>query len=129
MGHLIEVVVDDLTQINESVSLNLNRSIDINLYTRSVHNTQVSNVVFASLADNHELGFPQFLVVRDLIVVGFTFTDLEDTLSSIDRDLEVLEFLSIDCFECHVEFVGGSLIWEGLEAASLEVNFNTELNG
>ena len=43
-------------------------------------------------------------------MVGLTLSDLEDTLSTIDADLEIFELLSIDSLETHVEFVRGSLI-------------------
>ena len=66
---------------------------------------KIADVIFAVLADDHELGLPELLVVGDLVVVGLTFTDLEDSLSSIDGDLEVLELFGVDSFESHMKFV------------------------
>ena len=87
-------------------------------------NSKISNVVFTTLANNHELGLPELFVVRDLIVVGFSFTDLEDALGSIDGDLQALELFSVNSLEIHVQFVGCSLVRQGLEAASREVNLD-----
>ena len=86
--------------------------------------TQVSDVVFAILANDHELRFPEFLVVRDLVVVGLTFTDLEDTLRAIDGDLKILELFGIDGLEGHVKFVGGCLVGERFESAALQIDVN-----
>ena len=66
---------------------------------------KISNVIFTVLAHDHELGLPELLVVGDLVVVGLTFADLEDSLSSIDGDLEVLELFGVDGFESHMKFV------------------------
>ena len=73
--------------------------------------TKISDVIFAILAYNHKLGFPEFLVVRNLIVVGFTLTNFEHSLSAIDRNFEILEFFSVDAFKSHMKLVGCGLIW------------------
>jgi len=86
-----------------------------------VNNTQITNVVLAILADNHELGFPKFLVVRNLIMVSFTFTNLEDTMVTLERDLEILKLLSVNALKLHVEFVGSGLVRVSLKDASLQV--------
>lgn len=84
VGHLVEVVMNDFTKINQSVLLDLNLSVHVNLNTRGVDNTEITDEVFAVFADNHELRLPQLLVVGDLVVVGLTFTNFEDTLGSIN---------------------------------------------
>ena len=111
VGNFVEVIVYDLTQVDEGVILDLNRSIHIHLYARGVNNTEISNIIFSILADNHKLGFPKFLVVRNLIVVGFTLTNFEHSLSAIDRNFEILEFFSVDAFKSHMKLVGCGLIW------------------
>jgi len=84
VGHFVKVVMNNFAKINQSVLLDLNLSVHVNLDTRGVDNTEITDEVFAVLADNHELRLPQLLVVRDLVVVGLTFSNFEDTLSSID---------------------------------------------
>ena len=122
VSDLIKMVVDHLAKINQSILLDLDLSVHINLYSRGMDDTQVTDEVFAILTDNHELRFPQLLVVRDLVVIAFALTDLEDTLGTIDRDLQILELLSIDGLKLHVKFVRGSTVGQRLKSAALEVN-------
>ena len=122
MSDLIEVVVDHFTEINQGILLDLDLGVHIDLYSGGMDNTQVTDEVFAILADDHELGLPQLLIVRDLVVIAFAFTDLEDTLGTIDRDLQVLELLSVDSFKFHVKLVRGSTVGQRLKSAALEVN-------
>ena len=122
VSDLIEVVVDHFTEINQGILLDLDLGVHIDLYSGGMDNTQVTDEVFAILADDHELGLPQLLIVRDLVVIAFAFTDLEDTLGTIDRDLQVLELLSVDSFKFHVKLVRGSTVGQRLKSAALEVN-------
>ena len=83
--------------------------------------TQVTDEVLAILADNHELRLPQLLVVGDLVVIAFALTDLEDTLGTIDRDLQILELLGIDGLKLHVKLVRGGAVGQRLKSATLKV--------
>ena len=93
-----------------------------------MNNTEITNVVLAILADDHKLGLPKFLIVRDLVVVGFTFTDLENTLGTINRDFEIFELFGINSLKFHVQFVGSCAVWECLKSAALEVNRDLHLD-
>lgn len=92
-------------------------------------NTQITDVILAILANNHELGFPKLLVVRDLVVVTFTFTNLEYTLLAFERDLKILELFSVNTFKLHVELVSSSLVGVSLEYRSLQVRGCVKLVG
>lgn len=123
------MVVNNLTQIDKSILLDLDGRVHVNLYAGGVHDTQVAHEVLAVLADNHELRLPQLLVVGDLVVVGLTFTDLEDTLSTIDGNLELFELLSVHRLEFHMELVGGGLIRLRIKCSAAEVKAGLELRG
>ena len=84
MRYFIEVVVHDFTQVNERILLDLNVCVHVNLDSGSVHDAEITDEVLAVLADNHELRLPELLVVGDLVVVGFSLTDLEDALCAIN---------------------------------------------
>ena len=55
MSHFVKVVVDNLTQIYEHVLLDLHLSVLVDLDPGRVHNAQVSHVVLAIFANDHEL--------------------------------------------------------------------------
>jgi len=122
VSDLIEVIMNNLAQVNESVLLNLNLSDLVDLDAGSVDNTQVTNIVFAILADNHELGFPKFFVIRNLILVGLTFTNLVKTGVTINSDAQILDFFSIDSFKIQVQFVSGWGVRERVKRSTLEID-------
>ena len=122
MSDLIEVVVNHFTEINQGILLDLDLGVHIDLYSGGMDNTQVTDEVFAILADDHELRLPKLLVVGDLVMIAFALTNLEDTLGTINRDLQVLELLSIDGLELHVKLVRGGAVGQRLKSAALEVN-------
>ena len=70
-----------------------------------MNDAEISDEILSVFLDNHELAFPELLVVGDLVVVGLTFTDLEDTLRAVDGDTKVLKLFSVNGFEGHVELV------------------------
>jgi len=123
--NLIEMIMDYFTKINERILLDLNAGVHIHLYARGMHNTKITYVVLSILADDHELRFPKLLVVRDLIVIGFTFTNFEDTSGAIDRDLQVLELLGIDSLEFHMQFVGSCTLGKRFKGGSLKIDWDT----
>jgi hypothetical protein len=127
VSNLVEVVVHNFTKIDQRVLLNLNFSLLVDLNSRGVHDTQVTDEVLAVLADDHELAFPQLLVVRDLVVVGLTFADLENALGAINGNSEVLEFLSVNSLESHMKLVSSGLVWQGFEDSALQIALNLEL--
>jgi hypothetical protein len=99
VGDFVEVVVDNLTKVDEHILLNLNFSVLVDLYSGSVNDTQITHKVLSVLAHNHELRFPEFLVVGDLVVIGVTFTDLEDTRAAIKSDAETLDLFGVNSLE------------------------------
>jgi hypothetical protein len=103
VGNFVEVVVNDFSKIDQGILLNLNFSLLVDLDAGGVHDAKIANVVFSILADDHELALPQLLVVRNLIVVGLTLANLEDTLGAINSDAKSLELLSVDGLEGHME--------------------------
>ena len=129
MRNLVEVVVNDFTQIDEGILLDLNVGLHVDLDTGGVHDAKIADVVLAVLADDHELRLPELLVIGNLIVVGFTFTDLEDTLSTINRDFEIFELFGVDCLKFHMELVRGCLVWQSVKSAALEINGSFKLAG
>jgi hypothetical protein len=94
-----------------------------------VDDSHITDEISSVLANNHELTFPKLLVVGDLVMVTFTFSNLEDSLVSFERELEVLEFFGIYRLESHVELVLGSFISNTVKLLALETRVNSELVG
>lgn len=70
-----------------------------------MNDAEISDEILSVFLDNHKLAFPELLVVGDLVVVGLTFSNLEDTLRAVDGDTKVLKLFSVNGFEGHVELV------------------------
>jgi len=96
MCDLVELIMNDLTKINEHVLLELNLGAFVDFNATSVNNTHITDKVTPVLADNHELTLPKFLVVRNLVVVGLSLTDLEASSVSFKGEAEVLKLLGVD---------------------------------
>jgi hypothetical protein len=122
VGNFIEVVVYNLTKIHEGIFLNLNFSGLVDLDSGGMNNTQITDKVLSILANNHKLGLPKLFVVGDLVVVGLTLTDLEDTHVTIEADGEVLDFFGVNSLKVEVQFISGSLVGWAVERLSLEVD-------
>lgn len=94
-----------------------------------MHNSQITDVVLAVLANNHQLRLPQFFVVGDLVVVSFAFADLEHAGGTIHANLKILELVSIHSLEVHVELVCGGLVWQRVEGFSLQADSDISFTG
>ena len=121
VGHLVEVVVDNLAQVDEHVLLDAHLRVLVDLDSGGVHDAQVTDEVLAVLADDHELGLPELLVVGDLVVVGVTLANLEHAGVTVERDVQALDLFGVDGLELQVQLVGGSLVGDALVGASLHV--------
>jgi len=95
MNYFIKMVMNDLTKINNGSFLDLNFTFVIQLDSSVVNETQVSEIKLSVDRNNHELCFPELLVIRNVVMTGFTLSNLIDSSISFNKDLNVLEFLSI----------------------------------
>jgi hypothetical protein len=93
-----------------------------------VDHAQITDEVFSVLADNHELGLPQFLVVGDLVVVGLTFTNFEDAEIAIKTDRQVFYLLCVYRLKVQMKLVPSGLVRWAVEGFSLEVHVHVELS-
>jgi hypothetical protein len=55
VGYFVEMVVNDFTQVNKHVLLDLNLGIFVNLNSGGVDNTQIANEILSVLANYHQL--------------------------------------------------------------------------
>ena len=72
--------------------------------------SKISNVVLSSKRDDHELSLPKLFVVWNLIMVGFTFTNLENSSVSLEDDFDVLQLLGVNTLKLEHEL----LVWDHL---------------
>lgn len=96
---LVEMIVDDLAKINNATLLDLNFGTLIQLDSGSVNESEVTDVVLATLVDDHELRLPEFFIVGNLIVVGFTLTNFENSTIALKRNLDILQLCRVDTFK------------------------------
>lgn len=72
---------------------------------------EISDVVLTSDVDDHKLCFPKLFVIWDLIVIGFTFSDLENTSVTFESDFDILELFSVNTLEFELESFFWNRIW------------------
>lgn len=100
---LVKVVVDNLSKIDDAAFLDLNFRSFVQLYSRGMDESKISDVILTVNVDDHELSLPKLFVVGDLVVVGLTLSNFENGSVSLEVDFDVLELLSIDRFELELE--------------------------
>jgi len=99
MNRFVKVIVNYFSQINNAPFLNLHLCTLVQFNSGSMHKSEVSDVVLAIHADNHELSFPQFLIIGNLVVVCFSLSNFEDCSVSLEIDFNILKFLCVNTFE------------------------------
>lgn len=99
VSYLIEVVVNDFAEIYKHVLLDLNFRRLIDLDSRGVNDSKITNEVPSILANNHELRFPKLFVVRNLIVVSVSLSDFKNSEIAIEWYLKVLDLFSVNSLE------------------------------
>ena len=73
-----------------------------------MNETQISDVVLTTLVNDHELCFPQLFIIWNLIVIGFTLSNFENSSITLESDLYVLQLGSINTLKLELE----SLVWQ-----------------
>jgi hypothetical protein len=82
--------MDDLAKVNDAALLKLDLATLVELDTGGVDEAEVTDVVLTTDVDDHELGFPELFVVRDLVMVLLALTDLVNGAITLELDLDVL---------------------------------------
>lgn len=73
--------------------------------------TEISDVILTFNVDDHKLCFPKFFVVWNLIVIGFTLSDFEDTSVTFESDFDILELFSVNTLEFELKSFFWNTIW------------------
>ncbi len=110
MSGLIKVVVDDLSQVNQSSLLQLDLNAQVHLDPGGMHDAQVPDVELVALLDYHELTLPQLLIIGNLIMIVVALSYLELSQVSIEGDDCVLELIGVNIDEPHLELLGRWLV-------------------
>ena len=74
MGQLVDMVVHDLSKIDQGSLMELEGGVGGDLQAGGVNYTKITNVEFSVFAKDHELRLPELLVVSNDVVVAVTFT-------------------------------------------------------
>ena len=61
--------------------------------------SKISNIELIVLADQHELTLPQFFIIKNLVVVKVSFSNLVESIISIVMNRSPLQFLCINTCE------------------------------
>ena len=96
MEHLIKVIVNNLTKINNGSLLELDLASSVELQSCGVDKSKISDVELSIDGADHELGLPELLVVWNMEVTGLSLSNLVNSSVSLDWDLEILQLLSVN---------------------------------
>ena len=119
--HLVELVVDNLSEVDDGTLLELHLALGVELQSGGVNEAVVTDVVSTVDLANHELGLPKLLVIWNVKVTGLSLTDLVHGAITLNRDLEVLELLSVDGLELEDHSLVGDAEGSGMDDLSAEI--------
>lgn len=69
--------------------------------------SEIPNVVLAIDRANHKLCLPEFFVIWDMIMTGFTFTNFKNGSVTVEQYFNIFEFLGVNL----LEFENEAFIW------------------
>ena len=81
-----------------------------------MHDTQISDIVVTAFLNDHELAFPKFLVVGDLVVIVVTLSNFERLHVSLHSDHLVLQLLGVHVQELQLKLLLRNLSWGHFES-------------
>lgn len=127
MCQLVDMIVDDLTEINQGALMQLEGCLSSDLQSGGVHNTQVTDVEAAISAQDHKLRLPKLLVVCDHEVVAVTLTDLVLSGVAVELDFQVLELLCVNRSKAQGKLVFLAGVGENTECSTGHIQVSTSL--
>ena len=78
--------MNNFSDINYTILLQLNRDTQINFKPRIMNEAEILNVILSINRENHKLGFKEFLVIGNLKVIAWIFTDFENSFISFESE-------------------------------------------
>lgn len=121
MNCFVEVVVDDLAEVNQAAFVDLDFALGVELQPGGMNEAKISDEVLAVDRADHELRLPELLVVGDVVVARFAFTDLENGPVAVEENLDVLELLSVDLLELEDQPLRWNLQGFQVDESSLQI--------
>lgn len=121
MNCFVEVVVDDLAEVNQAAFVDLDFALGVELQSGGMNEAKISDEVLAVDRADHELRLPELLVVGDVVVARFAFTDLENGPVAVEENLDVLELLSVDLLELEDQPLRWNLQGFQVDESSLQI--------
>lgn len=77
------MVVNNLSHVHNTASLELNLETFINFNPRSMHNTQIPNKELSVFTDQHKLTLPQFLIIEYLVMIQVTLAHFVEGVATV----------------------------------------------
>lgn len=99
MSGFVEVIMNNFAKINKRAFLHLNFDSCVKFDTRCMDKANIPDVVLVVNLTDHELGFPQFLIIGHMVMSGFSFTYFEKSSIAIEPNLDIFKLLGINLFE------------------------------
>jgi len=103
VNSLVEVVMDNFTKINQAALLDLNFAFGVKLDSGVVNEAHISKIELTFNRTNHKLCFPKFLVIWNMEMRCFTFSNFVNSSISFNFDLDIFQFFGVNLFKLKSE--------------------------
>lgn len=98
MHDFVEVIVDDLSEIDNVVFMNLVQPIFLDLKSAIVEFSEISDVEATIFSDNRELGVVHLLLVGNSELIIIAFSNLNEHLTGVNFNSLADKVFGVSCF-------------------------------
>jgi hypothetical protein len=121
VNNFIKVIVNNFSKINNGPFLNLNFTFGVKLDSGVVNEAHISKIELTFNRTNHKLCFPKFLVIWNMEMRSFTFTNLVNSSISFNFDFNVFQLFGIDLFKLKNKFLLRNIFRFDLHQSSSQI--------
>ena len=103
VNNFVKVIVNNFSKINDRSFLNLNFAFGVKLDSGVVNEAHISKIELTFNRTNHKLCFPKFLVIWNMEMRCFTFSNFVDSSISFNFDFDIFQFFGVNLFKLKSE--------------------------
>ena len=128
MDDFVEVVVNNFSKIHDRSFLDLNFAFGVELNSGVMNEAHISKVELSFNRTNHKLCFPKLLVIWNMEMRCFTFTNFVDSSISFNFDFDIFQLFGVDLLELELKTLFWNVFRFDLHKSSSQVACSIFLN-
>jgi len=128
MDDFVEVVVNNFSKIHDRSFLDLNFAFGVELNSGVMNEAHISKEELSFNRTNHKLCFPKLLVIWNMEMRCFTFTNFVDSSISFNFDFDIFQLFGVYLLELELKTLFWNVFRFDLHKSSSQVACSIFLN-